>query len=338
MPSTRHSDMRAIWVDKTEADGHRATLRDDVGEDVLGNEPEAVAIDVEWSTLNYKDALAITGKGKILRSFPMIPGIDLAGTVTASPSDRFEPGDRVLVNGYGLGESRHGGLADKARVPAALLVPVPDSLTTRDAMAIGTAGYTAMLCVQRLEQLGVTPDQGEVLVTGAAGGVGSIAVLALAKRGFTVVASSGRPELEPYLRSLGASEIIDRSALSAPGRALESERWAGAVDTVGSQTLVSICAATKTRGVVTATGMAGGLDFPGSVAPFILRGVTLAGVESVTAPMEARLAAWQALAADLDAERLAAMTEEIGLSEAIGACDGLLAGRVRGRLVVDVAR
>lgn len=334
--------MRAIWVDKNEA-GYRAELRDDVDVAALEvpTDPAGggiVDIDVEWSTLNYKDALAITGKGKVLRSFPLVPGIDLAGTVTADSTGRFAPGGAVLVNGYGLGESYHGGLAEHARVPAGHVMAIPEGLTARDAMSLGTAGLTAMLCVQALERQGVRPDAGDVVVTGAAGGVGSVAVLALAKRGFRVVASSGRPELEPYLRSLGAAEIIERSVLSEPSRPLEKETWAAAIDTVGSHTLASVCARLRYRGVVAATGMAGGLDFPASVAPFILRGVTLVGVDSVNCPMDERVAAWEALAADIDREQLAAMTEEIGMSEAIAKCDELLAGQVRGRVVVDVTR
>jgi acrylyl-CoA reductase (NADPH) len=329
--------MRAIWVDKNEA-GYRAELRDDVDITDADVGADPVDIDVAWSTLNYKDALAITGAGKVLRSFPLVPGIDLAGTVRADASGRFAVGQEVLVNGYGMGEAYHGGLAEQARVPAAHVMAVPSGLSPRDAMSLGTAGLTAMLCVQTLERHGVTPAAGPVLVTGAAGGVGSVAVSSLSGRGFHVVASSGRPQLEEYLRSLGAAEIIDRSVLSEPSRALEKETWAGAVDTVGSQTLASICARMKYRGVVAATGMAGGLDLPATVAPFILRGVTLAGVDSVMCPMPEREAAWAALAAEVDTEQLASMTDEIGLADAIAACDDLLAGRVRGRLVVDVTR
>lgn len=327
--------MQAIWVDRVD-DAVTADVRD-VDDEVVG-EPGGVTIGVEYSTLNYKDALAITGRGKVLRSFPLIPGIDLAGVVESSDDSAFAPGDRVLVTGFGIGEHRHGGLAQRARVPAEYVVRVPESLSTRDAMSLGTAGFTAMLCVQALLRHGVRPDSGDIVVTGAAGGVGSIAVASLAKRGYRVVASSGRPELEDYLTSLGAAQIIERAALSTPGRALEKERWAGAVDTVGSQTLASVCAATTYRGVVTACGMAGGLDLPASVAPFILRGVTLVGVESVMCPMDERPAAWAALAGDIDAGLLASMTEEIALSDAVAACDDLLAGEVRGRLVVDVNR
>lgn len=331
------SVMRAIWVDKNEA-GYSAELRDDVHWSAFEIDDVAVDIDVEWSTLNYKDALAITGRGKVLRSFPLVPGIDLAGRVAADPTGRLAAGEAVLVNGYGMGEAYHGGLAEHARVPAAHVMRIPDGLSARDAMSLGTAGLTAMLCVQALERLGVTPEDGDVLVTGAAGGVGSVAVATLAHRGFRVVASSGRPELEGYLRTLGATEIIDRAVLSEPSRPLEKETWAGAIDTVGSQTLASICARLKYRGVVAATGMAGGLDLPASVAPFILRGVTLVGVDSVMCPMPERQAAWDALAATVDREQLATLTEEIGLSDVVATCADLLAGRVRGRLVVDVTR
>lgn len=324
--------MRAIW-----ADGDTVELRE-VDDSVLDSTTgdDLVDIRVEWSTLNYKDALAVTGTAKVLRTLPLIPGIDLAGVVESSAGDEFAPGDAILVTGYGIGEHANGGLAERARVPASHVVRVPGGLTTRDAMSIGTAGFTAMLAVHAVQRHGLTPDAGDVVVTGAAGGVGSIAVIALAKRGFRVVASSGRPELAGYLSSLGASETIARDELATAGRPLEKERWAGAVDTVGSQTLASVCAATARHGVVAACGNAGGMDFPATVAPFILRGVTLVGIDSVMSPMDHRLAAWDALAADLDSERLAAMTEEIGLSEAIAACDRLLAGEVRGRLVVDV--
>lgn len=329
--------MRAIWVTKDD-DGQRAELVDGDAPGGVDGDVEPVEIDVEWSTLNYKDALGVTGKAKVLRSSPMVPGIDLAGVVRTSASDRFAPGDRVLVTGYGVGEARNGGLAESAVVPAAFVVPVPAGLSTRQAMSIGTAGFTAMLCVEALAHHGVAPDAGEIVVTGAAGGVGSIAVAALAKRGYAVVASSGRPELEPYLRSLGASDLIERSVLGERGRPLDKERWAGAVDTVGGQTLASVCASTTYYGVVTACGNAGGMDLPASVAPFILRGVTLAGVESVQTPMAPRLAAWEALARDIDADLLESMTEEIALGDAADACDRLLAGQVRGRLVVDVRR
>lgn len=331
--------MRAIWVDKGDEGRQHVELRD-VKESVLDatTDDDLVDIRVEWSTLNYKDALAVTGRAKVLRTLPLIPGIDLAGTVEHSSDEAFAPGDAVLVTGFGIGEHTNGGLAERARVPAGHVVRVPDGLTTREAMSIGTAGFTAMLAVHALERHGLTPDRGDVVVTGAAGGVGSIALLVLSTRGFRVVASSGRPELAGYLSSLGAAETISRDELATTGKPLETERWAGGIDNVGSQTLASVCAATARHGVVAACGNAGGMDFPSSVAPFILRGVTLVGIDSVMNPMDQRLAAWEALAADLDTERLAAMTEEIGLSEAIPACDRLLAGQVRGRLVVDVHR
>lgn len=329
--------MRAIWVNKDD-DGQRAELLDADAPGGQEGDVDPVEIDVEFSTLNYKDALAITGTARVLRSFPMVPGIDLAGRVRASASDQFSSGDRVLVTGYGLGEARNGGLAESAVVPAGFVVPVPESLTTRQAMSLGTAGFTAMLCVEALSRHGVGPDDGEIVVTGAAGGVGSIAVAALAARGYHVVASTGRPEQEPYLRSLGARDLIERSVLGEKGRPLEKERWAGAVDTVGGQTLASVCASTTYYGVVTACGNAGGMDFPATVAPFILRNVTLQGVESVQTPMAPRLAAWAALARDIDPDLLESMTEEIALGEAVAACARLLAGQVRGRLVVDTHR
>ena len=330
--------MRAIWVSKNDDGSQRAEVLDADAPAGQDGDVDPVEIDVEYSTLNYKDALAITGTAKVLRSFPMVPGIDLAGTVRSSASDAFAAGDRVLVTGYGLGEARNGGLAGSAVVPASFVVAIPDALTTRQAMSLGTAGFTAMLCVEALAHHGVGPDAGEIVVTGAAGGVGSIAVAALARRGYEVVASTGRPEQEPYLRSLGATQLIERSQLAAPGRALEKERWAGAVDTVGGQTLASVCAATKYYGVVTACGNAGGMDFPSSVAPFILRNVTLQGIESVQTPMGPRVAAWDALARDIDPELLESLTEEIALGEAVAACDRLLAGQVRGRLVVNTHR
>lgn len=296
-----------------------------------------VTVRVSHSTLNYKDGLAITGKGPVVRKFPMVPGIDLAGTVEASTHAGFKPGDRVLLNGWGVGETHWGGLAQRARLKGDWLIPLPDAFTPQQAMSIGTAGYTAMLCVMTLERLGVTPDKGEVLVTGAAGGVGSVAVAVLAKLGYTVVAASGRPTETNYLKALGASEVLDRVTLSAPGKPLARERWAGAVDVVGSTTLANVCAATRYHGVVAACGLAGGMDLPATVAPFILRGVTLAGVDSVMAPREDRMAAWQRLATDLTAEKLALIAaREIPLTEAIPTAAQILEGKVRGRVVVDV--
>lgn len=295
-----------------------------------------VTVAVAYSTLNYKDGLAITGKSPVVRNFPLVPGIDFAGTVEQSSDPRYKPGDKVLLNGWGVGEVHSGGLAQKARVKADWLLPLPPALTEHDAMALGTAGYTAMLCVQALERHGVTPDKGEIIVTGAAGGVGSVAVYLLAKRGYTVVAATGRRSDEAYLRGLGASDIVDRADLDKPGRPLAKERWAGAVDVVGSHVLANVCAAMKYRGVVAACGLAQGMDFPATVAPFILRGVTLAGVDSVYCPMAERKAAWEALAKEWDPQKLAPLTRVIGLAEAIPAAAELLEGKVRGRLVVDV--
>jgi acrylyl-CoA reductase (NADPH) len=297
-----------------------------------------VLLRVDYSTLNYKDALALTGRSPIARKYPMVPGIDGAGAIEESSHLRFKPGDRVVLNGWGVGESHWGCLAQKARLKGDWLVKLPETFTSRQAMAIGTAGYTAMLCVMALEHHGVKPGDGEVVVTGAAGGVGSIAVAVLAKLGYRVVASTGRVHEAEYLKRLGAAEIIDRATLSQPGRPLAKERWAGAVDTVGSHTLANVCASMRYRGVVTACGLAQGMDFPASVAPFILRGVTLAGVESVMVPREQREIAWARLAADLDAAKLDLMTREIALTEAIAAAPDVLAGKVRGRLVVDVNR
>ena len=297
-----------------------------------------VTIKVEWSTLNYKDALAVTGRGPVIRSFPMIPGIDLAGIVTASSNPLWKAGDRVLQNGYGIGESHWGGLAETARVKGEWLVAVPADLTTRQAMAVGTAGYTAMLCILALEKHGIKPQDGEILVTGANGGVGSVAVSILASLGYRVIASTGRLGEAEHLKMLGAAAIIDRSELSSPGKPLARERWAGVIDTVGSHTLANACASTRYRGAVAACGLAQGMDFPATVAPFIIRGVTLYGIDSVMAPYSLRLEAWQRLAGDLDAAKLAAITAEIGLSGVIETCSDLLEGKVRGRVVVDVSR
>lgn len=325
---------KAILIEKDES-GYRAALAD-VAEDRL---PAGdVTVRVAYSSLNYKDGLAITGKGPVVRSFPMVPGIDLAGIVESSAHPDIQVGDTVVLNGWGVGETHWGGLAEKACLKGDWLVPLPAVFTPRQAMAIGTAGYTAMLCVLALERHGVTPDQGEVLVTGAAGGVGSVAVALLAKLGYTVVASTGRPAEADYLKALGAAEIIDRTTLSNPGKPLAKERWAGAVDTVGSHTLANVCASTRYRGVVTACGLAQGMDLPASVAPFILRGVTLAGVDSVYCPLPDRLVAWQRLARDLDVSKLESLTSEIGLSEAVAKAGELMAGQVRGRVVVDVNR
>ena len=325
---------RAILVEKNEA-GQSVRVAD---VDESGLPAGDVLVRVERSTVNYKDALAITGKAPVIRKFPMIPGIDGAGEVIESTNASFKPGDRVLVNGFGVGESHWGCLGAKARLDGNWLVPVPSSFSATQAMAIGTAGYTAMLCVMALERHGVAPDKGEVLVTGAAGGVGSVAIALLAKLGYRVVASTGRAAEAPYLTGLGAAEVIDRAVLSAPGKPLQKERWAGVVDSVGSHTLANACATTRYGGTVAACGLAGGMDLPASVAPFILRGVTLAGVDSVMAPMAVRREAWQRLARDLDPARLAAMTREVPLAEAIPVAADLLGGKIRGRVVVDTTR
>ena len=325
---------KAILVEKDEA-GYRAGVRE-LDDSAL---PEGdVTVRVAYSCLNYKDGLAITGKGPVVRKFPLVAGIDLAGTVEASSHPGIAVGDAVVLNGWGVGEGHWGGLAQRARLRGDWLIPLPGAFTPRQAMAIGTAGYTAMLCVMALERHGVTPAQGEVLVTGANGGVGSVAIALLAKLGYTVVASTGRLDEAGFLKSLGAAEVIDRAPFSAPGRPLAKERWAGAVDTVGSHTLANVCASMRYRGTVAACGLAQGMDLPATVAPFILRGVTLAGVDSVMCPRAERIEAWNRLARDLDMSKLDLITHEIGLAEAIPTAAALLAGQVRGRVVVDVNR
>jgi acrylyl-CoA reductase (NADPH) len=297
-----------------------------------------VTVRVDFSTLNYKDALAITGKAPVVRHFPMVPGIDLAGSVQESENTSYRVGDRVVLNGWGVGEQHWGGLAQLARVKGEWLIPLPAEFTARQSMAIGTAGYTAMLCVIALERHGIAPDSGEILVTGAAGGVGSVAVAVLAKLGFRVVAVTGRAAEADFLKRLGAAEVLDRAVFASPGKPLGKERWAGAIDVVGNHTLVNVCASMRYRGVVAACGLAGGLDFPATVAPFILRGVTLVGVDSVMCPRVDRLEAWRRLGQDLDVAKLDLLTEEIGLSQVLDRAAGLLEGRVRGRLVVDTRR
>lgn len=293
-----------------------------------------VTVRVEYSTLNYKDALAITGKGPVVRQFPLVPGIDFAGTVEDSSNPLYQPGDRVILNGWGVGESHWGGLAQRARVKGEWLIPLPPAFTPRQAMAIGTAGYTAMLCVIALERHGIIPASGDVLVTGAAGGVGSIAVALLSKLGYRVVAVTGRAAETDYLKELGAAEILDRTQFASPGKPLTKERWAGAIDVVGSHTLVNVCASLRYGGVVAACGLAGGMDFPATVAPFILRGVTLAGVDSVMRPRADRLEAWRRLTQDLDINKLELLTEEIALAQVIERAALLLQGQIRGRIVV----
>jgi acrylyl-CoA reductase (NADPH) len=297
-----------------------------------------VLIDVGYSTLNYKDALGITGTSPIARIFPLVPGIDLAGTVRESSHADWKAGDKVVLNGWGVGEGHWGGLAQVARLKGDWLVPLPAAFSEKQAMAIGTAGYTAALCVVTLVNAGVTPDQGEILVTGATGGVGSVAVALLKKAGFTVVGSTGKASEADYLKQLGADSIIDRAELSEKGRPLAKERWAGVVDSVGSYTLVNACAATKYGGAVAACGLAQGFDLPGTVMPFILRGVRLLGVDSVMCPKAPRLAAWERLARDLDPALLDVIASEIGLGDAIATAADLLAGKVRGRVIVDVNR
>ncbi|WP_409262391.1 MDR family oxidoreductase [Pseudomonas putida] len=323
---------KAILIEKLE-DKYSARLTE-LQDDQLpsGN----VTVKVAYSTLNYKDALAITGKGPVVRQFPMVPGIDLAGTVEASDDPRYKPGDRVLLNGWGVGESHWGGLAQKARLNGDWLIPHPERLNERQAMAIGTAGYTAMLCLMALERHGLKPSDGPVLVTGATGGVGSFAISLLAGAGYTVTAATGKASEEAYLKSLGATTIIDRAELSAPGRPLAKEKWAAVIDSVGSHTLANACASTMSEGLVAACGLAQGMDFPATVAPFILRGVSLLGINSVTQPFERRVEAWERLSDQLNLDTLSLVTREISLESAIAAATDLMDGKNRGRIIVDV--
>lgn len=298
--------------------------------------PGDVTVAIDYSTVNYKDALALSGRAPVIRQFPLIPGIDFSGVVEHSSHPGFAVGDRVLANGWGLSQTHHGGFAQKARVSGDWLVKVPDALSTRDAMAIGTAGYTAMLSVLALEHAGITPDKGDVLVTGAGGGAGSIAIALLSKLGYRVIASTGRLDEADYLRELGAAEVIDRRTLSEPGAPIAKERWAGAIDSVGSHTLANVIAQTRYRGAVAAFGLAQGTDLPASVLPFILRNVTLAGIDSVNAPQDVRLQAWARLARDMEPGKLAHATQIVPLAE-VPSLDGpVLQGLVRGRTVVDV--
>lgn len=297
-----------------------------------------VTINVSHSTLNYKDALAITGKAPVVRSFPMIPGIDLVGTVEQSECDQFKVGDHVLLNGYGVGETHWGGLAEKSRLKSEWLIPLPSAFSAQQAMSIGTAGYTAMLCVIALERHGITPNKGDILVTGANGGVGSFAITILSKLGYNVIASTGRIEQAKYLKKLGATEVIDRITLSEPGRPLIKERWAAAIDSVGSHTLANICAGLKYGGVVAACGLAQGTDLPTTVMPFILRGITLAGIDSVMRPTVDRVEAWERLADILDTSVLDDIVNEISLEEVITTAEALISGKVRGRVVVNMTK
>lgn len=323
---------KAIVIEKAEG-GTKAALSDFDEASLMDGD---VTVRVEYSTVNYKDGLAITGKAPVVRRFPMIAGIDFAGTVESSANAAWKPGDKVILNGWGCGETHLGAYAEKARVKGDWLVPLPKTMTTREAMAIGTAGYTAMLAVMALERHGLVPASGPVAVTGAAGGVGSVAIAILSKRGFTVHAVTGRPQEADYLKGLGAAEIIERKEFSGPAKPLAKERWAGAIDAVGSNTLANLLSMTRYGGAVAACGLAGGMDLPGSVAPFILRGVCLYGIDSVMCPLDRRREAWKQLETGLDRQKLATMTREIGLSDVFGAASDIVSGSVRGRIVVKI--
>jgi acrylyl-CoA reductase (NADPH) len=323
---------KAIRIDKAEKGTSVALTQFDEAELMEGD----VTVRVEWSTLNYKDGLAVTGKAPVVRRFPMIAGIDFAGTVEVSSHPQWKAGDKVICNGWGMGETHLGAYAEKARVKGDWLVRLPEGLSTREAMAIGTAGYTAMLSVLALEKQGLTPKHGPIIVTGAAGGVGSVATAILSKLGYHVIASTGRMSEADYLKGLGATEVIDRAELSGPAKPLAKERWAGGIDSVGSTTLANVLSMTKYGGAVAACGLAAGMDLPTSVAPFILRGVCLLGIDSVMCPIERRKIAWSRLASDLDRGKLTEITHEIGLDEVVGAGAKILDGQVRGRIVVKI--
>jgi acrylyl-CoA reductase (NADPH) len=323
---------KAIRIDKAEKGTTVALTQFDEAELMDGD----VTVRVEWSTLNYKDGLAVTGKAPVVRRFPMIAGIDFAGSVEASSHPAWKAGDKVICNGWGMGETHLGAYAEKARVKGDWLVRLPEGMSTRDAMAIGTAGYTAMLSVLALEKHGLAPKDGPIVVTGAAGGVGSVATAVLSKLGYQVIASTGRMSESGYLKDLGAAEVIDRTELSGPAKPLAKERWAGGVDSVGSTTLANLLSMTKYGGAIAACGLAAGMDLPSSVAPFILRGVSLLGIDSVMCPISLRKAAWARLASDLDHGKLAEITHEIGLDQVIAAGAKILAGQVRGRIVVKI--
>jgi acrylyl-CoA reductase (NADPH) len=326
------STFKAIVVDKAE-DGQQVAVRDFAEADLMAGD---VTVRVTHSTVNYKDGLALTGKAPVVRRFPMIPGIDFAGIVETSAHADFKPGDAVVLNGWGIGETHLGAYAEKARVKGDWLIPLPRGLSPAEAMAIGTAGYTAMLCLLALERHGLAPGRGPAVVTGAAGGVGSVAVAILAGAGWRVIASTGRPHEAGYLKELGAAEIIDRQDLAGPARPLAKERWAAGIDSVGSHTLANVLSMTEENGAVAACGLAQGMDLPSSVAPFILRGIALLGVNSVTAPKSLRKEAWDRLARDLDRDKLGAMTTTIPFERVIEAGRDILEGRVRGRLVVEI--
>jgi acrylyl-CoA reductase (NADPH) len=323
---------KAIVIDKGDA-GQNVRLADFDEKDLMEGD---VTVRPEWSTVNYKDGLAITGKAPVVRRFPMIAGIDFSGTVESSSHPAWKAGDKVILNGWGLGETHLGSYGQKARVKGDWLVRLPASMSARDAMAIGTAGYTAMLAVMALERSGITPASGPIVVTGAAGGVGSVAIALLAKLGYAVVASTGRPDEAAYLKGLGATEVIERKELSGPPRALAKERWAGGIDSVGSATLANVLFMTRYGGTVSACGLAGGMDLPATVAPFILRAVSLVGIDSVMCPLGLRQQAWHRLETDLNKAKIGAMTSEIGLPDVIGAAARIVEGRVRGRIVVKI--
>jgi acrylyl-CoA reductase (NADPH) len=325
---------RGILLTKSDS-GFKAEL---AGIDAAQLSDGDVDMRVEFSTVNYKDGLAITNKSPVVRKWPMVAGIDGAGTVEASQHSDWQPGNKVIVTGWGLGETHWGCLAQKARLKGDWLVPLPDAFTTKQAMAVGTAGFTAALCVLALERHGVNPDKGEILVTGASGGVGSVAIALLSRRGYSITAATGKLNEADYLKSLGVSSVIDRNELAQPGKPLQKERWAGVIDPVGSHTLANACAQCNYQAVVAACGLAQGMDFPASVAPFILRGITLAGIDSVFASKAVRLLAWKRLASDLDPAKLDLITTTIGLAEALTRAPEVIAGKVRGRLVVDVNR
>lgn len=327
------STFKAVRIDKAEKGTTVALTQFDESELMDGD----VTVAVEWSTLNYKDGLAVTGKAPVVRRFPMIAGIDLAGTVVQSSHPGWNAGDKVICNGWGMGETHLGAYAETARVKGDWLVRLPDGMTTRDAMAVGTAGYTAMLAVLALESHRLKPADGPIVVTGAAGGVGSVAIAVLSRLGYHVIASTGRMAEAPYLKDLGAAEVIDRAELSGPAKPLAKERWAGGIDSVGSTTLANLLSMTRYRGAIAACGLAAGMDLPSSVAPFILRGVCLLGIDSVMCPIGLRKAAWTRLASDLDRQKLAEITQEIGLDEVVAAGARILNGEVRGRIVVKIA-
>ena len=325
------TSVKSVVINKDDQ-GYRTEYTDFPVESIHQHE---VNIDVDYSTLNYKDALAITGKGPVVRTFPMIPGIDLAGTVTESKSDEFKVGDKVLLNGFGVGEKYLGGLSAKASMSADWLIPLPANLTPKQAMQIGTAGYTAMLSIIALEKQGITPQSGEILVTGANGGVGSFAIYLLNKLGFDVVATTGRMNEADHLEKLGAKRVLSRDEFSAPGKPLAKEQFAGAIDSVGSHTLANVCASIKYGGVVTACGLAQGMDFPATVAPFILRGISLMGIDSVMRPKADRIEAWQRLSELVEAQYLDTISQEVPLSDAVANAEALLKGEIRGRVVVN---